>query len=330
MYIFHFCANFDCSVTINGAPLGVLDSDTDSLHIRVMGLSKFLVSVFPINSPENKNLLPYAFNVKLDNGRISALSELATVTNFGVSNIEINLLPNVLENYEPPEVIKQTTLLSNILTTVYKDSHCRAMLENNKILLNHTMAENLSEAEISTISVNSKSYIKISGTTESGKNYALIIDTASYSVKTELIANKIEINGNLITTLNNCHDMARHAQVKKYKVEEAEKPFEEYVVYTEGSAVKTSTKELIPYAFFEAVQVKNFNLAREYLNWELKQELDDVHLNEFFGAFGDITYDKYSSDGENNVALIYGEKNKVAKIYRIIINNNLIENIEIV
>jgi hypothetical protein len=329
MYIFHFCADFDCSVSINGALAGVLNADKDLISIKVCDIESFVVSVLPLQSQTNITLLPYAFNVK-PHGHIINDSKFTITTIYPESNIEIKLKPNILDKYEPPEILKQQTVQGNILITVYQDSSCRIMLENNKLLLSHTIGKRIANIQIELLNYEDFSYLKIEGNTEDNKKYLLLISMHSYCVMREFTADKIEINSGVVEVLNNYDDMARHGIVTKYKLDDMTKELENYIVYTEENVPVPECEELIPYAFFEAVKIKNFNLARKFLSADLMQILDDQHINEFFGSFDEITYNKYASNNKNTIALIYGEQIKHIQIYKVTIFDNLIENIELV
>ena len=329
MYIFHFCADFDCSVSVNGAMAGILNAEHDLVSIRVCGVDNFLVSVLPLQSQIVSTLLPYAFSVSTT-GHINYDNKLIIATIYPENNIEIKLLPNILNVYEPPEIIKQHTVQSNVLVTVYKDSQYRVMLENSKILLNHTIGKAILDVQIDMLNYENIPYLKIEGVLETSEKYLLLVNMTSYSVAREFTANKIEIDSGVVTVLNNCTDMARHGIVTKYKLHDMQKEIENYTVYTETEVRPINCLALIPYAFFEAILVKNFNLAREYLSGELVQVLDDQHINEFFGAFNEITYNKYTVNNINQVALVYGQQNRHVQIYKISLNNNLIDNIEVV
>ena len=87
-------------------------------------------------------------------------------------------------------------------------------------------------------------------------------------------------------------------------------------------------KEFIPYAFFEAIQIKNYKLARKYLTPELSNKLSNLHFEKFFGHYYKITQTLSPIFNHEEIALIYKGPPNIAKIFNIKINkNNKIENI---
>lgn len=143
--------------------------------------------------------------------------------------------------------------------------------------------------------------------------------------------NKVDIleeNKNEITTYQNLHDFAGHGEIITFSFEN---DFEKTktLAYDNDKPKFAKIKEFVPYAFFEAVKIKNFKLARIYLSQELSRKLTDGHIRKFFGDFVKVHQTLSQNYNAEEIALIY-ENNfeKTAKVFNIKLNeNNLIENI---
>ena len=82
----------------------------------------------------------------------------------------------------------------------------------------------------------------------------------------------------------------------------------------------------LPWAFMEAINVKNFKLARSYLHPSLSQALQDEHLGNFFGDFLEVLP---CVNGEFNVlSLSYQGNPRFVKNYKFDLTENRILNID--
>ncbi len=136
---------------------------------------------------------------------------------------------------------------------------------------------------------------------------------------------QIDINQNQITTLKHLIETGHHTIKKIYNL----KNFSVKTQLASKSSPDAVTKnELIPYAFCDAIKVKNYDLARKYLSSNLNEKLDDLHLSAFFGEFEDIFQNLKKDATPNEVALFYGKGQiKEAKIFNYELENNKIVNI---
>ncbi len=130
---------------------------------------------------------------------------------------------------------------------------------------------------------------------------------------------------NKVTTIKNLCDFGHHAIKTTYNLKDM--TFSQQLTSTNSPQVATRL-ELIPYAFIDAIKVKNFDLARKYLASELSNKLDDDHLSTFFGDFVECFQNIKNDASFNKISLFYG-KNQVqnAKIYHFEFDGNKIVNI---
>lgn len=138
---------------------------------------------------------------------------------------------------------------------------------------------------------------------------------------------QIENSQNSFQTFLNYHDMQKQGIVKKYTISNNEfKKESEYPVYVNQSAKPLYSTRLISQAFFEAVRVKNLNLAKVYLSNELSSKITQAHLSAYFGSFDKIFN---LSDCVNFpcFVLVDSLKNE-CKMFKLQLQSNLICNIE--
>jgi len=143
----------------------------------------------------------------------------------------------------------------------------------------------------------------------------------------DFLADKIEVNKDIISILTKKNDMAKHATVAKYKLN-ANKivKIEKYLTCLKSKSL-INDEILIPYAFLEAIQVKNFILAREYLTESTSKALTDLHLENYFGKIYDIKQSHL--DEQNILAVVYkNEHSYFAKYFKFTLINNKIDNID--
>ena len=107
-----------------------------------------------------------------------------------------------------------------------------------------------------------------------------------------------------------------------------------YLVYDKNTPYIVKHKEFIPFAFFESIKIENFKLARSYMSDELSNKLSNAHLKKFFGQFLSVCLPLTQENFDNQIALIYEEKQgnlktkKIAKIFQIDLDyKNKIKNI---
>lgn len=137
---------------------------------------------------------------------------------------------------------------------------------------------------------------------------------------------QIETSDGQFKTLLKFNDMQKQGLVKMYKIDENSlKKESEYPVYMGQTAKKILNQHLNSQAFFEAVRVKNLNLAKIYLSPELSEKITLSHLSEYFGNFDEIF--NLSLNFANGFVLA-NSQNKTCSVFGISTKNNLIDNIK--
>lgn len=199
-------------------------------------------------------------------------------------------------------------------------------LESENTFCEYSFNEVICNINFVTIASNLLIYAKL----ENGLGYVFCninFENNTYSLvsleKIDLLENK----NNFIYTYKNLNDISHHGEVCKYSIQNQYNKVC-YIVYNENSPVIIKHKELIPFAFFEAIKIENFKLARLYLTPELSNKLTNYHFKKFFGKFIKATLPLTHEEYEDEISLIYENKNnddkteKYAKNYKVLINEN--------
>lgn len=110
-------------------------------------------------------------------------------------------------------------------------------------------------------------------------------------------------------------DFAKHALCQKYKYENGELIcFSTELMFLNLSPKLTDKNKIIPFAFLQAVKVKNFMLAKGYLCEKLSSKVSGEMLNDYFGDFDKIEpYFSELKSNEEYVCLILQNKGKIFK-----------------
>jgi hypothetical protein len=66
----------------------------------------------------------------------------------------------------------------------------------------------------------------------------------------------------------------------------------QFIAKTTSSNKQCTNKNIIPYVFMQAIKIKEFDYARQYLSQLFSESLLDEHLEQFFGNFSKATVPK--------------------------------------
>ena len=99
---------------------------------------------------------------------------------------------------------------------------------------------------------------------------------------------------------------------------------EEYTVFLDKTPCLALDTKIIPWAFAECLNIGDLKLARKYLSEELNIMLDDDHLQNFFGNYEEIKWNRYKNIP--NTLCFIDEKHQT-KTYKFEIDKNKITNI---
>lgn len=142
------------------------------------------------------------------------------------------------------------------------------------------------------------------------------------------VVDEIEIKDSVITAIKYNNDIAKQGIKHTINLQKNNFDITKKTIYLSGHPHMTSHSQIIPYAFIEAVQNKNYNLARQYLSRTLSDKLTNKHLDEFFKNLVSIRQNRYLPQHKNAHALIFKtNKTYTAKLYSFNISGGKIDNI---
>ncbi len=154
----------------------------------------------------------------------------------------------------------------------------------------------------------------------SQKKETLIIFNTKTGKTDLLIGDEINITNNNILVRKNFENIAKHTQESEYVVTTDELTLKsQNISYQNGRPIISTTAQTIPYAFLEAVQVEDYELAFSYLDLSMKRQIDKNHLKEYFGsiktffALDTITY-AVKNQTEKNIYKFTLTENKISEI----------------
>lgn len=138
-------------------------------------------------------------------------------------------------------------------------------------------------------------------------------------------SNTFDFNDNFIDFVSSENTISKHGRHYKIICDKGEIKIEEELVYLKGAPQKIKSDVILPYAFFEAVKVKDFELAKSFLSEKLKAHITNEVLMEYFGEYDKIKPYNFHVQKGSYICL---EKKGNGKVFRIKIENGEIDEIE--
>ena len=314
----HIKSTDAANIFINGTFVGLLDNyENFSLDLQVY-CESLVVTKQPI-SKQKKFFLPYTVKLSFENNVPVCDSDFIKIVPYKFNEYDVVLLPCDVKSHKPLNKIYDD-FVENLNLVVVNDGQSYVNLYLVNVLKFSTTIQ-----EINAITCEKQNnYIVIKGATLAGNYYLLVIDENGFMPIFNSEVHKIETNGTQIKTLKKINDIAKHAQVNVLDLQNGTNN-QEYYVYLNDEAVICESPKLIPYAFLQALKVKNYELAKQYLSQNLNNKTTDEHLNQYFTNLQEIYYNNYNTN-ENLVNYTIFANNY--KSYDFSIVNNKIDDIE--
>ena len=316
----HIKPTFDCIVKISKEEYILNAQKTYSFIVKEQTLTLLF---YPINTDFSS--LPFATIFDIQNPKST---KNAQIIEFPNSNYLLVVTPFLIGSNTNLGVKTKTVTLNNQSHTIYYLLHSNF---NIKIECNSCSEEYYLNAEVEDFNTKThKNNLLIYCKCKDSKHIvlALTFDGERYNYKNLEVVDMLEEEKGNISTYKNLNDFAGHGVVTNYDLTK-DICMTSTLVYN-TTPFLSHKKELIPYAFFEAVKVKNYKLANSYLAQNLTKILTPSHYQKFFGDFTQILPPLYKTANYNQVALVYNSKNKsIAKNFSLQFNEyNKITNIE--
>lgn len=321
-YVLHLQPTFDCLLKAKNIEM---ELTKHKIYSFLCNSENTMLSFYPTYNQNSQLPFTYVFNVS----NIKKTKNV-TITKFPKNNYHILVTPFFLINQNP--------LNLNILKVeLNKKSHKIYYLEHSDFSIKVQNEDNFitGELPVKILDLNTKikdNNLLIYCKTELNKFVIMLVryENNNYELLKLEEVEQLEINENKIKTYKKLHDFAGHGEITIYNFSSVFN-FETSLVYNDNLPIYQKSKELIPYAFFDALKVKNYKLARTYLTDDLSSVLTDNALKNYFGNFIDISSPLSSDVTFNEVALIYSfnENYQIAKVFNIELNEqNKITNIK--
>lgn len=323
IFLHIFCA-FPALIKLNKQELGILESVEEKITVET-DEEDFLLEVYPIDNSNDFKFIPFFAKIKSENKTLTSSSDYVIITDFDNGHYEINISPMQINLNNSAQIVSFEHLAPSVTAQLLDKGNFELNIWSENLHFNFPVSEKLIEHKLEFSQTRNKDFVFLSGKTRKNKDYLMVI--CNYFCNLEIIADKIEKTENEISSLSNLYDIANHGIVQRYELKE--KGFElvdEYTVFTEGKPFLTTNRNIIPWAFMEAVNIGDIKLARQYLDDDLNRILSDEHISKYFGDYSEIVWNKYQNKPET-LCLIYNGNPRTTKVYEFQIKQNKIYNI---
>jgi len=322
-YVLHIKALFDCLISIDNEQYDLAP------HIPrtfLCSKDKINISFYPTNNLDQSLPFAYVFDPK----NIEPKKNVK-ITIFPENNYLIEAKPFYLTNGEMLNIRAKSLTFGGVKHTLYYAKFCK---ENLIIECDTTNLRIKHKSIITSLDTKtSGDYLFVYARTQNEKHIVSVIKYSNdqYKLIIHEEVDKLEKTNETILTYKNLHDFAGHGIVSTYNFS-PEFSFEKNLAYDGSSPEIQSNKELIPYAFFELIKLKNYKLARSYMSSELSSTITNKNLQKYFGEFCDISQPFTKNAQTDEIALLYADDKTnlfEAKVFYLSFDeNNKIKNIE--
>ena len=316
----HLYSQEACALNMNGAFLGIIDQDNQSIKI-ITDEDRLLLYASPINSQQDYIKIPYSALLKAFSNKLYTDCDNITISHLGSNHFKIDInFPQVLS-----QLLKSTPPINKAIDQInFNLSQSTLIVQDSNNFFSYTPPCLIEDFEAK----NMANFIILQGKTSRKQNYLLILNKKMQFVF-DCIADKIEFNNNQIVTLKYINDIARHGLVTIYtQSENGFKKQEQYCVYTQDEPIPPANVFAIPWAFMEALNIGNLKLARSYLHPTLSTSLKDEHISAYFGDFVEVS--QSINNDLNVLTLYYKGKPRYIKNFKFELSEGRISNIDLV
>jgi len=324
-YLLHIKPTFNCLLKMPNQEQLLSKNRTHTFIVN--NLNQIPVSFYPVDD-ENKNSLPFAAVFTKTNQTLKVDKKQITVINFPNNNYLVKVKPFLFCYPKTFEIKTKTLNFANL-------PHSITWLENEISPIRISNKESFFDIPLTTpitkLNFKTKNNFLLGYGKQDDNKYLVFLlkyENNSYKPCCILTADILEEDLNTITTYTKINDFAGHGQINTFEIENEIKQ-STTLVYNFESPFIAKHKEFVPFAFFEAIKIKNYKLARVYLTNELSNKLTNTHLKTFFGEFLYTSQTLSPTFNHEEIALIYNnDTNYFAKIFNLKLNNqNKIEDI---
>jgi len=292
-YFLHIKSNYDCIIQIEKIKKELKDGIISTFLVNTT--SNLVATVYPL-MPLDCNSSTYSF-VILNNDNLEITNGPMKLIKFDEKNYLLLLSPYFIKLDNAPT----KTLNFNNHKVFYTTSPISICIEKNDKSIsfsNNLEVKNLQYKE------KNNNIILYGKTTNNKYFFSHLIFENEYKLIFNDEIDFLNEQNNEIKTYKILNDFSKHGLEVTYSFS---KTFSKdtRLVYDNDKPFLTNKKEIIPFAFFEAIKIKNYKLAKHYLSERLAKKLDEKHISSFFENF-EFCHQTLSKDyNSNEIALIY-------------------------
>lgn len=310
-YFLHVKPTFDCLLKCHDCQTFMQSGFTYSF----LASEKVNLLFYPADNTQPS--LPFCYNFNASSPTHSAN---VSITNFKNNNFLLNVSPFYFGSSKSMLLSSKKINLNNKSHTIYYNTNANLNLkiECESDTLQFDFDEKISSINTKTLNNNILIYAQ-----SSTKGIVVLLEFFEDKYKTIVcdVVDILEENKTCIKTYKSLFDFANHGVINTYDFQSKLQP-QTQLVYANSSPFLAKHKQIIPFAFFEAVKLKNYKLARFYLDSTLSKKLTDKHFDIFFGSFDNISQSLHQN-AQNEIALIYTDKKcNSATIFELDFNQN--------
>lgn len=152
------------------------------------------------------------------------------------------------------------------------------------------------------------------------KQDLLLFNTSSARLS-HISGSQISINGNKVFVTSELENISRHIVSEEYLLDDELKLLDKSISY-QSRQITVQAKEVVPYAFLQALQVGDGPLASGYLDLPLRRQIDNPHLLSFFGditAFFALDKQTYyvKAQSQSGIFKFLMQDNKISEIEKL-------------
>ncbi|MBQ3048143.1 MAG: hypothetical protein IJD48_03925 [Clostridia bacterium] len=316
--ILHIKPDFDCLLKSSKTEIFLKANSTNSF---LTSTQKITLLFYPTNCSEYS--LPFCFVFDAKN---PCHSKNVKVANFNNNNYLLSVSPFFIS--KPQNLLFSTKKLKTNSTehTIFFNTNSDLNLKIESDLDVFSYNFDVKIKQLKCVSLNQNILIYAHGC-HGGVVVLLDYTQDKYKI---ILCEKVDIleeTNSTLKTYKCLYDFAGHGVVNTFDLNKSLLPNTQ-LVYANKSPFLAKHKEIIPYAFFEAIKVNNLKVARFYLSTSLSNKLSDKHLKVFFDNFDDIQQ-SLATDSIDEIALIYNnDKCNKTKLFKLEFDNqNKISNI---
>jgi len=320
----HFLSDFPVIIKANEQELGLIESSNDTLSIEANGNQDLLLSVFPVTDNTSPSI-PYLVKIQIKDNIPTCSNPYVEITDYEHTHFEIKFNPMQVQIHKKAIMIDNIQLQDDIIVSIFDDGIYNLEINTKNKLYKFPLSEKILDYKFDYYIENETSFLVLEGKNPQNKCFLLVF--SNFICNLEIVADFIEHTKTEITVLNYQNDIAKHGVVQKYKLDNSHFILsDEYTVFLDEKPHTPTDAKVVPWAFAEALNIGDTNLARTFLEKGLNNTLNDELLNTFFGDYNEIKWNRYLNEPDT-LCFIYDGNPRKTKTYRFEIINNKISNI---